>query len=96
MTNLQIFGLFGIGIGIGIAGVAWGYDQHQKRKKEQERFRHEIAGLEEQISDLAQIYAELDSRLRDEDDQKRALLEEIMQLREELESYRVALWYASA
>ena len=96
MTNLQIAGLFVIGTGIAIGGVAWGYDQYQKRKKEQERFRHEIAGLEERISDLEQMCAELNSLLSDENDEKHALLEKIMKLREERESYRVALWYASA
>ncbi|MYC13822.1 MAG: hypothetical protein F4Y39_08865 [Gemmatimonadetes bacterium] len=96
MTNLQIAGLFGIGIAIAIGGVAWGYDQYQKRKTERERFLHEIARLEKDISDLDQMYAESQSRLRSKDEQNRALIEEIMRLREELESYRVALWYASA
>ena len=96
MTNLQIVGLCGIGIGIGIGGVAWGYDQYQKRKTEQERFRCEVARLEERISNVEQRRAELNSRLSDKDDQNRVLLLEIMQLREELESYRVALWHASA
>ena len=82
MTNLQIFGLFGIGIGIGIAGVAWGYDQHQKRKKEQERFRRERADFKARTESGRQMITDLSSRLVKKDEQVRVLLQENLSLKE--------------
>ncbi len=95
----------GLSVAIGIAGGAIAYDQYQKRKREQERFRRAVARLDERIADLTPIFArqnshlikqgdqtrELILQLVKKDEQVRALLREIIQLRDERD---LALWHA--